>query len=354
MRRGLMRRGLMGQGLMRPGALWTTLAVVLSACADGGGADSPFAANPASSGSTGSASDPSSGNPTGSDDASEGSPSTTDPTTADTEGSTGNFTTTDGGINCPPGLDACGVLCVDFETDATNCGDCGITCVVPNSESSCLAGSCAVGSCSPGWFDCDANPGNGCEAQAGCVGGQDCTTACGSTGTTSCNGCEVTCELPAEICNAVDDDCNGSCDEGPLAGCREPVHRANGPNGHYYTNVLAETSQDGRMLEIQNYWWMYAEQHAGLTAFYRCDLGSGRFFLTTSNVCEGANQGAGSIDDTLGFLTSSPSCGATALYRLRSPAGRHFYTTSAAERDNAINNLAFIDEGTAGYVWTSP
>ena len=341
---------------MRRASLWT-VALVLSACADGGGAGSPFATNPAASGSTGSASasGPSGGSdPSGEDGSSDTSPSTTDPTSADTEGSTGNFTTTQGGINCPPRLDACGVLCVDFETDATNCGDCGITCVVPNSDSSCVAGSCAVGSCSPGWFDCDANPANGCEAQEGCVGGQNCTTTCGSTGTTSCNGCEVTCELPAETCNAIDDDCNGSCDEGQLAGCREPVHRANGPNGHYYTNVLAEASQDGRTLESQNYWWMYTEQHAGLSALYRCDLGSGRFFLTTSGTCEGANQGAGSIDDTLGYLATSAECGATALYRLRSPAGRHFYTISAAERDNAINNLSFISEGTTGYVWTSP
>ena len=40
--------------------------------------------------------------------------------------------------------------------------------------------------------------------------------------------------------------------------------------------------------------------------------------------------------------------------RLRSPAGPHFYTVSATERDNAINNLGFINEGTTGYVWTAP
>ncbi len=344
---------------MRRLGLWSVV-FALSACADGGGANSPFATNPATGGTTGnaSASGPSGGsngtNPTGDDGSSTDAPSTTDPTGVDTDDPTGEFTSSGGSINCPPGLDACGVLCVDFQTDATNCGGCGITCVVPNSESSCIAGGCSVGSCTPGFFDCDENPANGCEAQEGCLAGQDCTTGCGSTGVTSCNGCDVSCEIPAETCNAQDDDCNGSCDEGALPGCREPVHRANGPNGHYYTNVLAETTQAGRSLESENYWWMYAEQHEGLSALYRCDLGSGRYFLTTSNVCEGANQGAGSIDDTLGYLSPGANCGATALYRLRSPAGTHFYTTSAAERDNAINNLNFINEGTTGYIWTSP
>ena len=329
--------------------------VVLSACADGGGAGSPFTSNPGAddSSTSASASGDSSGTPTDGPTSTDPSTTTVDPT-GETDDPTGEFTSTGGGINCPPGLDACGVLCVDFQTDSSNCGDCGITCVVPNSDSSCVAGSCSVGSCSAGWFDCDGNAANGCEAQMGCSAGESCETECGSTGTTSCNGCDTVCDLPAETCNAIDDDCNGSCDEGALPGCREPVHRANGPNGHYYTNVLAETSQDGRSLEAENYWWMYSDQHAGLSALYRCDLGSGRFFLTTSNVCEGANQGAGSIDDTLGYLAPSAQCGATALYRLRSLAGRHFYTVSAAERDNAINNLGFINEGTTGYVWTAP
>jgi hypothetical protein len=214
----------------------------------------------------------------------------------------------------------------------------------------CIAGACAVGSCDIGWGDCDGLPANGCESQDGCSTGEACTTECGSQGVTSCNGCDAVCDIPAETCNAIDDDCNGSCDEGAMAGCREAVHRANGPNAHYYTNVLAETTQNGRFLEAENYWWMYTEQHEGLTALHRCDIGGGNTFLTTSNTCEGA----GSIQDTLGYLSPSETCGATALYRLRSPAGRHFYTVSAAERDNAINNLGFISEGSPGFVWLAP
>lgn len=326
--------------------------LLASACADGDGGDSAFGSGNtvgamSSTGATTTASD--------SDPASSGTPATTDddPTTGGGEAT--NFTTdpfgsTGPSVDCDGGLSACGVLCVDHQSDAANCGDCGITCVVPNAQSSCVAASCDVGDCDVGWFDCDGSAVNGCEAQAGCSGGEGCTTECGSTGVTVCNGCDIVCEIPAEMCNAIDDDCNGSCDEGAMAGCRQGVHRSVGPNGHYYTNVLAETSQAGRSLESADYWWMYAAATDGLTALYRCDIGGGNTFLTTSNTCEGA----GSIAATLGYLSPGASCGSTPLYRLRSPAGRHFYTINAGERDNAVTNLGYISEGSPGQIWTAP
>lgn len=337
--------------MRRYGLLCTLL--VAAACADGQGGDSAFGSGNtvgamSSTGATTTASD--------SDEPSSGNPVTTQagPSTG-VDGETTNLTTDPGsssgpGVECGPGLSACGVLCVDHQTDPDNCGDCGITCVVPNAQSSCVAGNCDVGDCDAGWFDCDGAPVNGCEVQAGCVGGEACTTECGSTGVTACNGCDMVCEVPAEMCNAIDDDCNGACDEGAMAGCRQSVHRSVGPNGHYYTNVLAETSQAGRTLESQDYWWMYADQADGLSALYRCDIGGGNTFLTTSSTCEGA----GSIAATLGYLSPGASCGSTPLYRLRSPAGRHFYTINAGERDNAVNNLGYVSEGSPGQIWTSP
>ena len=293
----------------------------------------------------------------GSDDT--GAPDSTDTDAASTSTSSHASGSSSGDVDlttgappppdCDAGLTACGVTCVDLQTDLSNCGDCGISCVASNAEAMCTAGQCSVGACEPGWSDCDGLPGNGCEAATECTAGTPCTTACGSQGITSCNACDPVCDAPAEVCNAVDDDCNGQCDEGIAAGCRRSVHRSNGPNGHYYTNVLAETSQEGRSLEFQDYWWMYAAETAGLEALYRCDLGDGRFFLTASEACEGA----GNIDATLGYMAPSQTCGATALHRLRSPAGRHFYTVSAAERDSAVANLNFVSEGISGYVWTS-
>lgn len=36
------------------------------------------------------------------------------------------------------------------------------------------------------------------------------------------------------------------------------------------------------------------------------------------------------------------------------PVGDHFYTTSLPERDNAVHNLGYTDEGIAGWVLTAP
>lgn len=251
---------------------------------------------------------------------------------------------------CNAGQTPCGVLCVDTQVDPGNCGGCGVSCVVPNAEAMCVAGNCAMGDCDAGWGDCDGLPGNGCEATLDCNAGASCTTSCGSQGVTACNGCEPVCMAQAETCNAADDDCNGQCDEGAIGGCRESVHRANGPNGHYYTNVLAETTTEGRHLESADYWWLYTEEHPGTRALYRCEIGagSGRYFLTASSTCEGA----GPVDDVLGYMATAQTCGATALYRLQN--GRHFYTTSAVERDNAVNNLGYTSEGITGYVWGAP
>ena len=46
----------------------------------------------------------------------------------------------DGGIICSPGLTACGSTCVDLQTDASNCGDCGRQC----GGTACTAGMCGT------------------------------------------------------------------------------------------------------------------------------------------------------------------------------------------------------------------
>ena len=47
----------------------------------------------------------------------------------------------------------------------------------------------------------------------------------------------------------------------------------------------------------------------------------------------------------------SASCGSVPLFRMFSPkAGDHFYTTNAAEKNNAITSLGYVDEGIAAYV----
>lgn len=250
----------------------------------------------------------------------------------------------------------CGALCVDLQTDPSNCGSCGRSCVLPNGEAACAAGECALAACDPGFADCDDDVETGCETEDACQPGAACATACGSTGALSCDDpCAPSCATPVEACNAVDDDCDGACDQGALAGCRVGVHRAyNGANGHLFTTDLAEAQAWG--LEAQNFFYLYADAAADLRPFFRCAKPSGAVFFSESNDCELT----GPPVSTLGFIApqpaagAQPTCGAIPLYRIRLDAnGWHFYTTSLAERDAALA-AGWADEGLPGYVFAAP
>jgi hypothetical protein len=217
----------------------------------------------------------------------------------------------------------------------------------------CVDGVCQAIACDSGHGDCDGDPTNGCEAQSTCEAGADCMTECGSTGTTTCDAmCQPVCTTLAESCNAVDDDCNGQCDEGPLMDCRIGVHRSNGgAQGHFYTTDLNEAMSGGFNLEAQDYYFLYTAQAGGLQPFFRCLKPNGKYLYTTSTDCEGL----GAPQLTVAFISPEAVCGSTPLFRLfSSAAGNHFYTISASERDNAIANFGYADEGIAGHVWTGP
>ena len=265
-------------------------------------------------------------------------------------------TSTTSVTSCTEGT-ACDGSCVDLQTDPQNCGDCGRTCVLPNGAAACSAGECALGGCDLGFADCDADIENGCELAVACEEGGACATACGSTGGLVCaDACAPVCAVPAEACNAEDDDCDGACDQGAIAGCRVAVHRAyNGTNGHLFTTNLAEAQAWG--LEFQAFFYLYGDAAADLRPFFRCGKnGTGNFFYSESNDCE--LTGAPIL--TVGFIAPSPAegqsstCGSIPLYRISLLANNwHFFTTSLAERDAAITN-GWQNEGVSGYVWAGP
>ena len=83
---------------------------------------------------------------------------------------------------------------VTFDTDPMNCGTCGTICRFAHATGDCSAGACVLGACDTDFYDIDGAMGNGCEYA--------CTPA-----------------SPAvETCNAVDDDCDGMVDEGDPGG----------------------------------------------------------------------------------------------------------------------------------------
>ena len=240
--------------------------------------------------------------------------------------------------------------CTDLMNDPNNCGGCGNTCVVPNATAACVSGSCEIGVCDPGFYDRDRFIANGCEHQDECVAGATCVTSCGSDAITVCDSGTATCPPLAEQCNAVDDNCDGSCDEGAIGGCRVGVYRANGM-GHLYTTMASVAMTAPFSVERANYFYLYTEAHEDLRPLFRCRKSDGRMLLTTQTNCEMVGPG----QEMLGFISPNPVCGSTPLYRLyKASINNHFYTISATERDNAIDNLGYVLQTSPGHVWTGP
>lgn len=148
-------------------------------------------------------------------------------------------------LECEGGLVECGGECVDTQTDADNCGECGNSCDLANAEAYCDEGVCLVGECDPGWEDCNEDAEDGCETdiigdgencgacgnacpeEETCIDGE-CSTACHDNdddgyADEACGGTDCDDEDDSiypgaeEVCDGVDNDCDGREDQQPQA-----------------------------------------------------------------------------------------------------------------------------------------
>ncbi len=119
------------------------------------------------------------------DDAADTTGDASDASDAD-EADTGDDA--DGGLTCTAPEEACGDACIDTTSSVDHCGGCNDPCPTPqNTVVTCASSTCEF-ACESGWIDTDADTSNGCE----------CTQTNGGT----------------EICDGVDNDCDGDVDEG--------------------------------------------------------------------------------------------------------------------------------------------
>jgi len=101
---------------------------------------------------------------------------------------------------------------IEFTTDPENCGDCGVDCRYAHATGVCSspdgtpgAAVCSMGDCDTGYYDLNVDDSDGCEYECtpceftvgACVGGHTCCTSTGG-----------------ETCNGMDDNCDGTADEG--------------------------------------------------------------------------------------------------------------------------------------------
>ena len=132
-----------------------------------------------------------------------------DTNSSDVDGCEYQCTETNGGVevcdladnNCDGNVDEG----IDTATDSHNCGQCGTDCtsLYPHASGACQASACMFSACDADYYDIDGNSVNGCEYH--------CAPA----------------NPGAEVCDGVDNDCNGVVDDGVLPGVGDPCGTSN-------------------------------------------------------------------------------------------------------------------------------
>ncbi|MBX3273028.1 MAG: exo-alpha-sialidase [Sandaracinaceae bacterium] len=161
----------------------------------------------------------------------------------------------------------------DLASDPRHCGECNRACVFLNAVGQCApdamgSPACSIAMCMPGFVDLDADPTTGCEYPCTPTGAadlcdgvdDDCDgrideadprigTSCG-TSTGSCTPGVSSCQRGAivcvggigpqpETCNGLDDDCDGTPDDGALPGVGQRCGATNVGRCEYGTTVCA-------------------------------------------------------------------------------------------------------------------
>ncbi len=97
------------------------------------------------------------------------------------------------------------------------CGECGRSCLQPNTSSACVGGDCQITACDPSWADCDGSAESGCETNIDTP--------------ENCGGCGNRCDLQNANASCGGGECRvegcfmgfANCDGDDEDGCETPI-----------------------------------------------------------------------------------------------------------------------------------
>ncbi|MCE9576020.1 MAG: hypothetical protein K8W52_22905 [Deltaproteobacteria bacterium] len=217
------------------------------------------------------------------------------------------------------------------QSDLNNCGTCGHQCNTLNATPVCDTGTCKVDSCNPGFVDLNGSPNDGCEYQCtpsnggvelcdgidnncdGFVddgnpgGGATCGTDTGecTAGTTVCSFGVLFCVGSigggSEVCNNLDDDCNGVVDNG-FNKQTDPQH-CGSCSPCVLDHATPGCSNGGCTVASCAFGYVNLDNVAGNGCEYSC-------IATGAETCDNAdNDCDGVVDDGFNVMTDKNNCG---------------------------------------------
>ncbi len=184
----------------------------------------------------------------------------------------------------------------DLVGDPANCGACGQACALPHAEPGCQAANCVIAACDVAFGDCNADPADGCETYL-------------NNDDANCGDCDSICDLP----NASQTCRQGEC---ALTACDEGFDNCNRDSADgCEVNILTDVDNCGDCGQACEFPAAEATCQAGSCVLAACMMGFGDCNADPADGCEAdlqsdaANCGACGDACAQGQVCNAGTCG---------------------------------------------